>query len=156
MYQFLNKYGQVAAFGLGTAITLLFFIQIMSGISTFEGLSKEDQLQTGIFNFGLGASIFLVILCTIAIIGFGIVYMIKNSKESIKGLVPFLVLIGIFLVSYAMAKPATEGPLLAVAQRFELTAGQEKFIVAGLSTSLILLFGATIAFIAAEIRNFFK
>ncbi len=156
MYQFLNKHGQVAAFALGMLITIVFFIQIMSGISTFEGLSKADQLQTGIFDFGLAASIFLVILCTLAIIGFGIIYMIKNPKSSLRGMVPFLVLLAIFLVSYVMAKPATEGPLLAVAERFELTDGQEKLVTAGLTTAMILFFGATIAFAVAEIRNFFK
>lgn len=156
MYQFLNKHGQVAAFGLGMLITIVFFAQIMSGISTFEGLSKEDQLQTGIFNFGLYASIFLVIVCIVAILGFGILYTLKNPKSAIRGLVPFLVLIGIFLVSFAMAQPATEGPLLAIAERFELTTGHEKFVTAGITTAMILFFGAAIAFAFAEIRNFFK
>jgi hypothetical protein len=61
MYQLLNKYGQAAAFGLGVLITVIFFLQITSGIETFEGLGKEEQLQSGIFSSGLYAAIGLSI-----------------------------------------------------------------------------------------------
>lgn len=155
MYQFLNKYGQAAAFGLGALITLIFFIQIRAGISTFEGLGKPEQLESGIFNLGLGSALFLVVLCAVATIGFGFYYLITHPK-AVRGLLPFLVLIGIFIVSYVLAKPASEGPLVAVIERFALTAGEEKFVSAGLTTTLILFFGAAAAFAVSEVRNFFK
>ena len=43
-----------------------------------------------------------------------------------------------------------------LAERFELTAGQEKFISGGLTTALILFGGAAVAFIVSEVRNLFK
>jgi len=156
MYQFLNKYGQAAAFGLGALITVLFFLQIRSGISTFEGLSKADQLQSGIFSFGLGAAVVLVVLSAIAVVVFGFYYLITHPKAIVKSVGPFVVLLVIFGVSYAMAKPATDGPMVAIVERFELTNGQEKFVSAGLTTTLILFFSAAAAFAIAEVRNFFK
>ncbi|MBK7342975.1 MAG: hypothetical protein IPJ06_07665 [Saprospiraceae bacterium] len=48
MYQFLNKYGQVAAFGLGLLITIVFFAIALAGADEFNGLSKEAQFQSGI------------------------------------------------------------------------------------------------------------
>lgn len=156
MYQFLNKYGQAAAFGLGALITVIFFVQIRAGIGTFEGLGKEEQLQSGIFSFGLGASILLVVVCAIAAIGFGFYYLITHPKAIVKSVAPFATLLIIFGVSYAMSKPAESGPLVAIVERFELTSGQEKFISAGLVTTLLLFFAAAAAFTVAEVRNFFK
>jgi len=156
MYQFLNKYGQAAAFGLGALITVLFFVQIRSGINTFEGLSKADQLQSGIFSFGLGAAVIMVVVCTIAAIAFGFYFLITHPKAIVKSVGPFVVLLVIFGISYAMSKPASSGPLVAVVERFELTNGQEKFVSAGLTTTLILFFSAAAAFAVSEIRNFFK
>lgn len=156
MYSFLNKYGQTAAFALGALITVIFFIQVNAGISTFDGLSKEEQLNSGIFSFGLGASVLLSILCAIAIVGFGFYYLITHPKSLMRTVVPVLVLAGIFVVSYIMAKPAETGAMASLAERFELTDGQEKFISAGLSTTLVLFIGAALAFAISEVRNFFK
>lgn len=156
MYQFLNKHGQAAAFGLGMLITVLFFIQVITGLSTFNTLGKEDQIQSGIFNFGLWASIVLSIICVIALLVFGVWDLTKSSKTSIRSLIPFLSLLAIFVVTFILAQPATEGPMLAVAERFELTTSQEKFISAGLMTSIILSIIAGAAFAFSELRNFFK
>lgn len=156
MYQLLNKYGQVAAFGLGLLIIILFFGTAMSGVGEFNGLSKEDQLQSGIFNFGLYAAIFLTILCALAIIIFGLTFIAKNPKQSMKGIIQALVLVVIFIISYVMSKPAESGLMASLAERFELTTGQEKFISGGLTTSLVLFGGAAVAFIVSEVRNLFK
>lgn len=156
MYQLLNKYGQAAAFGLGVLITVIFFLQITSGIETFEGLAKEDQLQSGIFSSGLYAAIGLAVLCIVAILLFGIYYIATNPKSSIKGILPFLAIVVVFIISYAMAVPATEGPMAALVERFELTDGQEKLVTAGLSTTGVLFLIASASFIFFEIRNFFK
>lgn len=156
MYQFLNKYGQTLAFGLGALITVLFIVQVQSGASEFAGLSKEDQLKSGIFNLGIGSAVFLVIINFIAAVFFAFYYLATHPNAIMKTIVPIAILLGVFAISYVMSKPASEGTMLAIAQRFELTAGQEKFISAGLTTMLVLFFGAAIAFAVSEIRNFFK
>lgn len=156
MYQLLNKYGQAAAFGLGVLITVIFFLQITSGIETFEGLSKEEKLQSGIFSSGLYAAIGLAILCITAILLFGIHYIATNPKSALKGMLPFLAIVVVFIISYAMAVPAIEGPMAALVERFGLTDGQEKLVTAGLSTTGILFLIASASFIFFEIRNFFK
>lgn len=156
MYQLLNKYGQTAAFGLGVLITVIFFLQITAGIETFEGLGKEEQFQTGIFSTGLYAAIGLTVLCIAAIILFGIYYIATNPKSSIKGILPFLAIVVVFIISYATAVPATEGQMAALAERFELTDSQENFITAGLTTTGVLFLIATVSFVFFEIRNFFK
>lgn len=156
MYQFLNKYGQVAAFGLGLLITIVFFAIALAGADEFNGLSKEAQFQSNIFNFGLYAAIFLTIACTLALVVFGIYYIAKHPKQSVQGIVQALVLVVIFIVAYVMAKPAESGMMATLAERFELTAGQEKFISGGLTTSLVLFCGAGVIFVVSEIRNLFK
>lgn len=156
MYQFLNKYGQVAAFGLGLLIIILFFGSVFAGVGEFNGLGKEDQLQSGIFDLGLYAAMFLTILCAAAIVIFGISYIAKHPKQSMQGIIQTLVLVAIFVIAYMMASPAESGLMATLAERFELTAGQEKFVSGGLTTALVLFGGAAVAFIVSEVRNLFK
>ncbi len=156
MYQFLNKYGQVAAFGLGLLIIVLFFGSVFAGVDEFNGLGKEAQLQSGIFNLGLWAAMFLTILCAAAIVIFGVYYIAKNPKQSMQGIIQALVLVAIFVVAYVMASPAESGLMATLAERFELTAGQEKFVSGGLTTALVLFGGAAVAFVVSEVRNIFK
>ncbi|MCF8236774.1 MAG: hypothetical protein K9I85_01320 [Saprospiraceae bacterium] len=156
MYQFLNKYGQVAAFGLGLLIIILFFVSVLSGVDEFNGLGKEAQLQSGIFNLGLYASIFLTLLCAAAILIFGIYQIAKHPKQSMQGIIQALILVAIFIVGYAMSTPAETGLMATLAERFELTPGQEKFISGGLTTALVLFAAAAGAFIVSEVRNLFK
>ena len=156
MYAFLNKYGQVAAFGLGLLITVLFILSVTAGVGDFNAMSDEDKLNTGIFNLGLGAAIFLVILCAVAIILFGVFFIVKHPKSSIRNIIPFLALFLVFIIAYAMATPAEGGAMATLAERFSLTDNQEKIISGGLTTALILFAGAGLAFAVSEIRNFFK
>lgn len=156
MYQLFNKYGQVAAFGLGLLIIILFFGSVMAGVGEFNGLSKQDQLQSGIFDLGLYAAGFLTIVCAAAIVIFGVVHIAKNPKQSMQGIIQALVLVAIFVIAYVMATPAETGLMATLAERFELTAGQEKFISGGLTTAMVLFGGAAVAFIVSEVRNLFK
>ena len=99
MYKFLTKNGQTLAFGLGILLTVLTLIILFSGLGEFESLSDEQKAQTGIFNFGLQASIALVILGFIAMVGFGLYQVATNIKGSLKGIIGFVLLIVIFLVA---------------------------------------------------------
>jgi len=155
MYKTLTKYGQAFAFGLGLLGILAFLIPVFSGLSEFNSLSEEAQKQTGIFNTGMYAVAFLLIIALIAAIGFGLFQGISNPKSSLKGLAG-LALIGIiFAIGYSSmgGDPAWMGDKL---REFEVTESQSKFIN-GAMISLAGMGGiAVLAFVGSEIRNFFK
>lgn len=156
MYQLLNKYGQLFAFGLGILITVIYLIQVFAGLESFNALSDEARLETNIFNFGLGASIALTVLCVVILLFFGIVFLIKNPKQAVKALIPMVGIVGVTAVMFALSQPAQSGPMMELAQRFELTPNVEKLISAGLWTSIIMTIAALVAFAGMEVRNFFK
>lgn len=156
MYQFLNKYGQLSAFGLGLLILGIYFTQVFLGLESFNALSQEDQLQTGIFNFGLASSMALTLLCVLIIAGFGGVYLMQNPKKAIRSILPFLIIAVLAVVLYFLSQPASSGPMLDLAVKFELTSSVEKFVTAGLWTTILLFFAAIASLAVMEIRNFFK
>lgn len=156
MYDFLNKKGQLLAFGFGILVTVIFLVFIFSGLDEFSGAPKEKQLEMDLFNFGLYASIVMVILGYLAWFGFSVVQMIDNPKASLKGLIGVGGLIVVFIIIYLTAQPETSGPLLATHQNFDVTDGQSKFISGAMTTAGLLLGGAFLAFAVSEVRNIFK
>jgi hypothetical protein len=155
MYKLLTRHGQSMAFGLGVLVTIIFLASIFSGLETFDGLSKEDQYQTSIFNFGIYASIGLVIICAISMVAFGVYQIASNFKNSIQGIAGFAVMIVIFLVARATAGADT-GRLEAVKETFNVGPSQSSFISGAITTALVMLGIAALAFVVSEIRNFFK
>ena len=93
MYKLLTRHGQSMAFGLGVLVTVVFLASIFSGLETFDGLSKEDQYQTSIFNFGIYAAMGLAIIGAIAMLGFGVYQIATNFRNSIQGIGGFAVMI---------------------------------------------------------------
>lgn len=164
MYKFLSKKGEMIAFGLGVVVTLLFLISVVPNAADFNALPEKDPARyaSGIFNIGLWGAIILAVLAAVAMVGFGLFHTATNFKRSIKGIIGFGVLIGIFLVSYSMASgeitPFIEGAVAKFkdAGNGELSPGNLKFIGGGISTVIVLLLLAVAAFVFSEIRNFFK
>lgn len=156
MYKFLTKNGQLLAFGLGVLVTILFLVIIFAGLGEYNMLSKEEQFQSSIFNFGLAASIALTVLAGVAAIAWGLFQMVTNPKGSLKGLIGIAGLVVVFLIFYAMATPETSGPVYKVLLDFGVTDTQSKLISGSLSTALILAIGAAVAFVVSEVINLFK
>lgn len=156
MYQFLTKHGQLAAFGLGLLIAVVFMISVTGGIGDFDALPKEEKGTTTIFNFGLMSAIVLTILCFIAALLFGVWHLVQHPKGSMKmilGLVGILVIFGIF---YGSAQDETTGKLFELVQSNNITSAQNKFITGSLWTGLILAILAAGTFVVSEVRNLFK
>jgi len=156
MYQFLTKHGQLAAFGLGLLIAVVFLIAVMGGIADFDALPKEEKGTTTIFNFGLMSAIVLTILSFIAALGFGVWHLIQHPKGSMKmilGLVGMLVIFGIF---YASAQEETSGKLFELIQENNISSAQNKFITGSLWTGVVLAILAAGTFVVSEVRNLFK
>lgn len=156
MYKLLTKHGQLAAFGLGLLVIIIFMVSVMSGIEGFDALSKEDQYQSTIFDMGLKLTLVLLVICAVAAILFAIYQMITNPKAALKGLVALVVLVIIFGVLYSMSVAETSGPVADAVEEFGLTENQSKMVSAGIKSTLLLGGVAVAAFIISEIRNLFK
>lgn len=165
MYQFLMRNGQALAFGLGMFLTVIFLIIVFTSpdVATLDTMPKEEKYETTMFNFGLWASIILIVLTTAALVIFGIYHVASNPKGSLKGIIGFLALLLVFFIAYSLAPGEPESPQVAEAVRKfeesgngEITAGNLKFISGGIITSLVVLGLAVLAFIVVGIRNFFK
>jgi len=144
------------AFGLGLLITIAFLGSVFSGLDTFNGLSKEGQYETGIFDLGIYAVAFLTVLCFLAMLGFGIFQVFSDLKGSMKGLIGFGVLLAIFGIAYSTAT-IESGPFWdPILKEFEVTDGASKFITGAIWTCLFMIGVAVVTFVLSEIRNFFK
>ncbi|MCB0665790.1 MAG: hypothetical protein KDC80_08215 [Saprospiraceae bacterium] len=156
MYKLLTKHGQLAAFGLGLLVIIIFMVSVMSGIEGFDALSKEDQYNSTIFDMGLKLTLVLLVVCAVAAILFAIYQMITNPKAALKGMVALVVLVILFFVLYSMSVAETSGPVAEAAEEFGLTDNQSRMVSAGINSTLLLGGVAVAAFIISEIRNLFK
>lgn len=158
MYTFLNKYGQVLAFGLGVLITVIFLVSIFSApepemeswLSESAGPEKYD---TNAFDFGLFSSLGLTALAFIVAVIFGITQLASNPKGSIKGLIGLAVLVIIAFVAYSSANGdlAQEAPEIQRSiEKFEtdqattFDSGTLKLVSGSIITALIMI-GLSIA-----------
>ena len=145
MYNFLVKNGQLAAFGLGLLITIIFFSMALSG--------GEDPER---FNFGLAFSIILAIACAAAMFLFGMYHMVTDIKGSMKGIITFGTLLILFGIIYATSDPTGSARLGELMTKFDVSEGTSKFISGAIGTTLALVFVALASFAFSEVRNFFK
>lgn len=162
MYSFLTKRGQTLAFGLGALIVIVFLAMVIPNSDGFTDLPREQQYETDMFNFGLWMAVILTIVAVIAMVGFGLFQVARNPKRSMKGIIGFAALIAVFMIAY-FATSTDVSPAIAeaiekfrVAQESEIGDTQLRFISGGITTALVLLAVAFLAFIVAEIINFFK
>ncbi len=156
MYKFLSKYGQLSAFLLGALVTLIFLISVFSGADTFSQLPEEEQMQSGIFNFGLYSAIGLIVICAIIALFFGIVFLIFNPKQSMKALIGIGLLAILFVVGYSVADPDASGRLAQTILEFNVQDAASKMISAGLITTLILGALAIASLVLFELYNIVK
>ena len=156
MYNFLTKNGQVFAFGLGILITVLYLLFVLPGLEEFNMLAKEEKGTTGIFNFGLTATLILVVIAGLVAIFAGVFHTVTNFQASVKGIIGVVALLAVFLILYASASPETSGPIFDTIKDFNVSENQDKIITGAISTALILAAGAALSFIVFGIRNLFK
>jgi len=144
MYNFLVKNGQLVAFGIGLLITIIYIVGAVGGDSPER------------FNFGLMTAIGLSILCAVVMILFGLFQVASDPKGSLKGIITFALLIGLFVVLYSTADPTLSPAMVAGGEGAGLTEGTSKFISGAILTTLVLLGATGVVFALSEIRNFFK
>ena len=165
MYQFLNKYGQSLAFGLGVIITVIFLAIIFSDPSTanLATMTPEEKFETSMFDFGLSISIGLTVLTVLAMVIFGVWQIISAPKASLKGIIGLGVVLVLMFIAYSMAAGEPDHPTIVTAvdkfessQGVELTSGQLKFIGGSIVTALTMLAVSFVVLIVFGVRNFFK
>lgn len=156
MYKFLAKNGQVMAFGLGLLVTVLFLAMAMPNIGLID---EENPQNVNIFNFGIYATIALIIVAAVAMVGFGLIQVASTFKSSWKGILGFAILVIVFLVSWTTANSELSSEVMAIqnsAIDAKVTGTNLKFIGGSITTLLILVIVAVGAFVISEIINFFK
>lgn len=171
MYAFLNKYGQALAFGVGVLVTLIFILGIafapeetMASLDPDSGAGPE-KYDTGVFDFGLYASIGLSIIAFLIAIGFGVAQLASNPKGSLKGLIGLVALLVVAGIGYGIANDdvAQEAaPIIASIDKFNLDQGADfgsgelKFVSGSIITSVALIAIAILSLIVFGIRGIFK
>ena len=162
MYKFLTKNGQTVAFLLGVLLVGIFLASVFSGVGDWSPTS-DNKYDTTIFDFGILVSRALVVICAILMVGFGLFHLATNFKGSIKGILGFVALAAVFLIAYSSASGEVTPFIQTAIDKFEtanapakITENNLKFISGGIVTTGVLVGGAALAFILAEIRNLFK
>lgn len=155
MYKFLAKNGQLMAFGLGALVTVVFLLSIFSGLEAFVDADKEAQYDMTLFNFGITATIALVIVAFVCALGFGLFQLATNPKGSLKGILGIVAIVAIFFIGQSMAGGDSK-VVQDVVENFDVTPGQSGAISGGIITVLALIAVSVLAFVVSEVSNFFK
>ena len=171
MYAFLNKYGQALAFGIGVLVTVIFMVNIFSTDATVLESLTNDQVKgaekyaTGAFDFGLYASMALIVVAFVAAIGFGLFQLASNPKGSLKGVIGAVLLIVICFVCYSVANNDVSQESAAIQnsinkfntdQGANFDGGTLKFISGSIIASVVLIGLSILSLIAFGIRGIFK
>ncbi|HRD81321.1 MAG: hypothetical protein IAE84_13305 [Saprospiraceae bacterium] len=157
MYKLLSKNGQTFGFLLGAVVTGLFLLIMAGGWSKFSALGDSaEKYDTTIFNFGIYASIGLIIVGFVLWAFFSIFQMASNPKAAVRGLLGGVALIALFVISYLTASSEVTGPLAKSVENMGVGPTGLKLISGGITTSLILTLLAGVAILLSELRNFFK
>lgn len=165
MYQFLTKNGQVAAFGTGVILIIIFLAIALPGAGNynFEGMSPSDKAAVKIFDFGLIASLILTVSAAVLMVFFGVYHVATDLKNSFKGLLGLGAMVLIYFIAYSMSSGEPETTQLAGAvKKFQesgngiISPSNLKFIGGSITTALIMIVVAVGALAVTGVRNIFK
>ena len=154
MYNYLARNGQLLAFGLGVVLTAVFLISVFSGLGEFSALAEENRGTTNIFNIGLYASVGLVIIGVLAMLGFSILNVASDFKGSLKGIAGLAAILVVFMIGRSMGSDDT--PIMGAIEEFKVSEGASATITGAMVTAGVLAAVAALTFAFSEIRNFFK
>lgn len=171
MYAFLNKNGQALAFGIGVLVVLIFMVSIFSADGaeiealTSDAVKGPEKYATGVFDFGIFASIGLIILAFAVAIIFGITQLASNPKGSLKGIIGFVALIVICFICYQTANGDISQESQAIQnsinkfkadQGAAFDGGLLKFVGGSIIAAVALIALSILSLIAFGIRGIFK
>ena len=157
LYNILIKHGQLFAIVLSALIVGVFFLIITAGSAEFEALPDEEQYKSNIFDFGLYSAFYLVIINALIALAFGIWFLIREPKRSIKMIIGLVVLFVFGLILYSTAESGLDdGPIASTLENFDISDEVSRLVSAGLTTTITLIALAALSIVVAEIINLFK
>jgi hypothetical protein len=165
MYSLLAKRGQLFAILLGVTVVAIFLGSVIGGLSSagysmssdLNQIMKDNPDQTfNFFNFGLYATVGLILIAAALAIFFGLFQMLSNIKGSLTGIIALVAIIALFFLFYSTGSDDLSGPLAETLQKFDITANISKFISGGLWTTILLAGISIVAMVLFEIWNAFK
>ncbi len=164
-YQFLKKYGVAIGFGTGAVLSLLTYVFILGGYPETEP-AKEDLYGSGIFDFGLYITYFLIIVATLAVLGFFIVEAVKDFEKSKKSLIMLVILLVVWGVTYMMGDGTltldmvnSDDSLLAEGEVFQAGVSQSAAVQKAdglIKFAYVMLFGALASWLFGLVYGFTK
>jgi len=143
-YKTLAKYGQSVSFGAGALLIVIFFL-----INAAAGLDSA-------LNFIIWAGIVLLILTIVVLVGYALYQIIRDPKDSAKGLLGVAALVVLFLILYFVSPADTGGKIGELREEFKISDNLMKAISSGILTTFILAVLGVGAFLYSEVRNLFK
>ncbi|MEL6122481.1 MAG: hypothetical protein AAFQ02_00210 [Bacteroidota bacterium] len=165
MYQLLSKRGQLFAILLGVAVSAIYLITVLGGLSS-NGYSASDDLvavlknnpeqKFGFFDLGLQLTLALIVIAVVAALLFGIWQLVTNIKGSLKWLIALAVIAIVFFAIYSSADTDANSVIGPTLQEFNISDNVSKLITGGLFTTLILAGLALVSGVLLEIYNIFK
>lgn len=165
MYQLLAKKGQLFAIGTGVLFVVIFLGSVFSGLSSsgytvgddLNAIMKANPDQTfSFFDIGLQLTIALIIIGLVAAVLFGLYQLISAPKQSMKGIIGILVIVGLFFALYSAAGTDADTILGKTLQKFSISDNVSKLISGGILTTLILGGISLVSMVLFEIYNLFK
>jgi hypothetical protein len=173
MYNFLSKNGQTIATVIGAIIVVVFIAIAMGSVpeglgpDTFKEndvplpteakLAKLEEIKS--FDFGLYATYALLAFAVAAAVILSLIYFVTNfSLQTVKGMLPVLVLLVIFFIVYSSYNPDTSDvyQVLAARKKYDVGVSESQLVSGALTTSIVALGGAVVSLVVMEVLNFFK
>jgi hypothetical protein len=165
LYQFLKKYGVAIGFTTGALICGLMYMIILGGYPEFNP-TKEELYEKSIFDFGIFSTYFLIGLAIFLVLGFSSAYAIKNLKDSMKGLIGFVVILALYFITYQMGDGTlsaefvkSDPSLLPMDVKFEEGVTQSTSVKQAdglIKFGYVMLILASIAMVLASVKDFVK
>lgn len=165
LYNLLTTKGQLFALVLGVVVIAISLISIMGGLGSagYEvGTDLNSIMKSGggdgfnFFNAPIALATVLIVLGFILWIGFTLIQLISNPKDSMKMIIAFGITILLFFIFMSISDAESTGRIASLSDRFNVSDGVSKFISGGIKTTLVLSIGAFIAMVVMEILNLFK
>ncbi len=143
-YKYLAKYGQSLAFGGGALLIVIFFLIVL--------IAGQDAA----LNFIIWAGIVLLVLTIVALVGYALYHVIRDPKDSAKGLIGLGAMLLLFFILYLVSPAETTGKIGALREEFSISDNLMKAISSGILTTFVLAILGVGAFVYSEVRNLFK
>lgn len=151
MYKLLSKNGLMYAWLAGIVVVAISLVIIGMGLP--EDATVETLKKSAIFDFALKATAFLFILAAALAVLMPLVYLAKNPKSALVGLLGVGALLVVFLI-FRYGFSSTE--VTDAMYKFNVKGGTGAVIDGAIKTTIFLAVGSLVVLFVSEVLSFFK